>query len=239
MSTACSNVALSPEASTPTAVTSASPIISAAAVDAVRAGLRIAFSRASEPATPPMRAPGQPSVEASGGTKLGATSAMPMKLTTTPRPIASSRSDAGRARREPAEEQQRERNRERDEGRRQPEAGEPGRREHALAHGRDRLDARRAQRRQQAREDRHDGADDQRDDHGARREDGVAVRQVDAERDEQRLEALRDAEPDEEARDRGEDADHAALDDHRASSPAAASRRASAACRTRARAARS
>ena len=41
--TAPSNEARSPWASTATVVTSASPIISAAAVDAVRPGLRIAF----------------------------------------------------------------------------------------------------------------------------------------------------------------------------------------------------
>ena len=90
--------------------------------------------------------------------------------------------DAGRAGREAAEEQQSERKRERDEGRRQSEACEAGRREHALANGRDRLDARCAESRKQAGEHRHDGADDQRDDHGASRKDGVAVRQVDAER---------------------------------------------------------
>ena len=196
-------------------MTSASPIISAAAVEAVRAGWRIAFSRASEPETPPKRAPGQPSVEASGGTSFGATQCHADEADDDTEADREEALDAGRAGREAAEEQQSERNRERDEGRRQPEAGEAGRREHALANGRDRLDARCAERRQQAGEHRHDGADDQRDDHGARRKDGVAVRQVDAERDEQRLEALRDPEPDEEARDRGEDADHAALDDHR------------------------
>ncbi len=82
---------LMPEASTPTAVTSARPIISAAAVDAVRAGFRIAFSRASRPETPPVRAPNHPSQEASHGTRCGAANAMPMKLAITPTPIASSR----------------------------------------------------------------------------------------------------------------------------------------------------
>ena len=41
-----------PAANTATNETSASPIISAAAVDAVRPGLRMAFSRASLPGTP-------------------------------------------------------------------------------------------------------------------------------------------------------------------------------------------
>ena len=49
-----------------TMVTSARPIIRAAAVDAVRSGLRIAFSRARRPETPPIRANGRPSTEASG-----------------------------------------------------------------------------------------------------------------------------------------------------------------------------
>ena len=49
----------------------------AAAVDAVRPGFRIAFSRASIPAAPPTRAAGQPSTEASGRTTREAFSATP------------------------------------------------------------------------------------------------------------------------------------------------------------------
>jgi hypothetical protein len=41
-------------------VTSASPIIKAAAVDAVRCGFRRALSRASSPAVPPILVAGQP-----------------------------------------------------------------------------------------------------------------------------------------------------------------------------------
>ena len=59
-----------------TIVTSARPIISAAAVDAVRAGFRIAFWRASCPETP-MRANGRPSTEASGRASFDAISATP------------------------------------------------------------------------------------------------------------------------------------------------------------------
>ena len=40
----------------------------AAAVEAVRAGFRMAFWRASLPALPPMRAPGAPRIDASGRT---------------------------------------------------------------------------------------------------------------------------------------------------------------------------
>ena len=50
--------ALTPAARIETKVTSARPIISAAAVTAVRLGLRIAFSRASRPATPRSRSIG-------------------------------------------------------------------------------------------------------------------------------------------------------------------------------------
>ena len=60
-----------PGASTATVVTSASPIISAAAVEAVRPGLRIAFERARRPATPPIRVAGQPRTSASGRAMLG------------------------------------------------------------------------------------------------------------------------------------------------------------------------
>ena len=49
-----------PWATMVTAVTSATPIISADAVTAVRPGLRIALSRASRPAAPPSRAAGRP-----------------------------------------------------------------------------------------------------------------------------------------------------------------------------------
>ena len=50
--------AFTPSARMATNVTSASPIISAAAVTAVRPGLRSAFSRARRPATPRNRSSG-------------------------------------------------------------------------------------------------------------------------------------------------------------------------------------
>ena len=59
-----------PAASIDTSVTSASPIISADAVEAVRCGLRWAFSRARLPAVPPIFVAGQPSAVASGVTSL-------------------------------------------------------------------------------------------------------------------------------------------------------------------------
>ena len=83
---------LSPAASTATSVTSASPIISADAVVAVRPGFRIALPRASDPAAPPIFVAGQPSTRANGGTSVGASIATPMKSPTAPMPTASSRS---------------------------------------------------------------------------------------------------------------------------------------------------
>ena len=86
----------SPCASTAKVVTSASPIISAAAVEAVRAGLRIAFRRASVPAAPPILVAGQPITSASGRVMLGATIAMPTKTVSTPMPSRSRRGPVGR-----------------------------------------------------------------------------------------------------------------------------------------------
>ena len=57
-----------PWATIVTAVTSATPIISAEAVTAVRPGLRIALSRASRPAAPPRRAAGRPTTLATART---------------------------------------------------------------------------------------------------------------------------------------------------------------------------
>ena len=79
-------MAVNPAPSTATTVTSVSPIISAAAVEAVRPGLRTALAPASSPATPPARFAGQPTMRASGLTSLGAVSAMPANSPSTPPP---------------------------------------------------------------------------------------------------------------------------------------------------------
>ncbi len=63
--------ALSPAANTVTNETSASPIISAAAVAAVRDGFRCEFSRASRPVRPRSLSSGAPIVPASGRTSRG------------------------------------------------------------------------------------------------------------------------------------------------------------------------
>ena len=76
-----------PEARIETSVTSASPIISAAAVEAVRCGLRRALSWASAPAAPPIRVAGHPSTATSGRTKRTESIEMPMKMSSAPRPI--------------------------------------------------------------------------------------------------------------------------------------------------------
>ena len=68
-----------PAANTVTNETRARPIISAAAVAAVRPGLRTAFSRASRPGTPRSRSSGRPTRDASGRTSRGLSRATPRK----------------------------------------------------------------------------------------------------------------------------------------------------------------
>ena len=68
--------------------TSATPIIRAAAVDAVRFGVRMAFSRPRAPLTPPNRAIGQPITRATGRASTGANTATAMKITAAPRPTS-------------------------------------------------------------------------------------------------------------------------------------------------------
>ena len=60
--------------------------MSAAAVTAVRAGLRVAFSRARRPLTPAKRCIGAPMTQASGRTSCGLNSATPRKTATAPPP---------------------------------------------------------------------------------------------------------------------------------------------------------
>ena len=70
-STTWATVLFSPAAKTVTKATRATPIISAAAVTAVRLGLRWAFSRARRPVRRRSRSSGQPATTASGGTRRG------------------------------------------------------------------------------------------------------------------------------------------------------------------------
>ena len=82
--TALRNVVVMPAASVATSVTSARPIISAAAVDAVRCGLRRALSRASAPAAPPIRVAGQPRTPDSAGMNGADSIATPMNTSSVP-----------------------------------------------------------------------------------------------------------------------------------------------------------
>ena len=77
-----------PAASVATSVTSARPIISADAVDAVRCGFRRELSRASTPAAPPSRMAGQPRIPESTGMAGADSMATPTKTISVP-PIRS------------------------------------------------------------------------------------------------------------------------------------------------------
>jgi hypothetical protein len=70
--------------------TSPTPIISAAAVEAVRLGLRMAFSRASTPAMPRSLAMGQPITRATGRAITGPSTATPRNVNTAPPPTTAS-----------------------------------------------------------------------------------------------------------------------------------------------------
>ena len=81
------NDAMMPDASVATSVTSVRPIISAAAVDAVRCGLRRVLSRASSPAAPAVLVAGQPSTAARGRTSRDEKSETPRNMRSVPTPI--------------------------------------------------------------------------------------------------------------------------------------------------------
>src|SRR3954469_270205 len=89
--TASSNDERSPWPKSATKVTSARPIIRADAVDAVRAGFRVALSRARIPDAPPIDRAGAPSTAARGRTIFAAFIETPKKRSSTPIPIANSR----------------------------------------------------------------------------------------------------------------------------------------------------
>ena len=77
-----------PAANTVTKTTTARPIISAAAVTAVRPGLRTAFSRARRPVMPRSRSSGQPATDASGRTSRGLNMDTPSSVATAPPPTS-------------------------------------------------------------------------------------------------------------------------------------------------------
>ena len=84
----------------------------------------------------------------------------------------------------------------------------------ALADGRDRRHARRTQGRREPGEQRDQGPDEQRDDDRPGGEDGLRLRQVEVERDEELVQPDREPEPGEQSDDRREQADHQRLQDH-------------------------
>ncbi len=121
-------VARRPAAKIATSTTSATPIISAEAVTAVRWGWRRVFSRASMPVRPWKRASGRPIRPLSGRTSVGASSANPKIISRLP----SAEHGGGRVRgarvAEQAVEQQRDADRLDDQRRRRSAAGACGRR---------------------------------------------------------------------------------------------------------------
>ena len=211
-----STEARSPLANTVTKTTSASPIISAAEVTAVRPGWRVEFSRASRPTSLVERSIGHGD-EARG------------------------RADEARRDQRDAEDQDHraagraeqlgrgvaalgQQARDDEPGAEQDEAaGEPrGQARPAPVRGRGRLaqrlhrgDARRPQRRGERAGQRHERADQQADDDRAALEHEARGRQVDAERLEELVDALREAEPGDDADDRADDADRERLEQHR------------------------
>ena len=107
-----------PAANTVTKTTTARPIISAAAVVAVRPGLRTAFSRASRPVRPRRRSSGQPASEASGLTSRELNSDTPNSVAAAPPPTSAAAvfelgaaEQAEHGQREPAHPEQRPRSR--------------------------------------------------------------------------------------------------------------------------------
>ena len=83
-----------PEARTATKVTSASPIISAAAVAAVRDGFLPELAEASRPADPPSRRAGAPTSQISGGTRRLEIIATPMNSRSVPAAAGTSTAEA-------------------------------------------------------------------------------------------------------------------------------------------------
>ena len=91
------NDSLSPAAKIAMKVTRPTPIIRAAAVAAVRAGLRVALARARWPVVPAAASMGAPMTRASGRTMKRASMATPRKTSTAPTASSTSASVAPRS----------------------------------------------------------------------------------------------------------------------------------------------
>ena len=179
--------------------------MSAAAVVAVRPGLRIAFSRASRPVMPRMRSIGLPASEASGRTSRGENSEVANRISAAPpprRPAAVPESSIPPNRPKSISTRPSTPKTERRDRRGTPARLRVG--QLGLAQRRHRRDARRAQRRCDRREQGHYHADEQRDDHGPAGHDRARVGKVDADRLEELVDAEREAEPAGQAGERAE-----------------------------------
>ena len=228
-----------PAAKTVTNVTSARPIISAAAVVAVRPGLRTAFSRASRPVSLRTRSSseaddrGQRRDEARrqqrGAEEEQHGAEAEQRRRVAGRLDAAEEADADRHEAADAQEDR-----------------EPGDEPAPAPRGRDRLVAQRLHRRHARRADGRDDRGEQRDDqpdqerHDDRAglDDAARVRQVDPERLEERVQQVGDADPGEDAQPGPDQRRSRAPRSAPTSGPAAATRPACAASRTRACAAR-
>ena len=228
-------VAFAPAAKIEAKVTSATPIMSAAAVTAVRPGWRTEFSRASWPVMPVARSIGRPMTFASGRTSRGESSATPRKVSAAPPPMneIAALSDF----RLPNSPTHMSAHADREQ---QPGAdGHPPpapalHRHDALAQRLHRRHARGAQRRRDAGDEAHHRAHEDRDDHRAALDDDALARQVGAERLEQRAQERRGPDAQQEADDAADEAEQRAPRRRPPARPGGATRRGCAAARTRA-----
>ena len=195
--------------------------MSAAAVTAVRAGLRVAFSRARRPLTPAKRCIGAPITQASGRTSCG----LQQRDAEEHDDRAAAERRRGAAARRAAEEPVRQDGgaddaQQRGDG--DPTAAAARLGGQALAQRDDRRDPRRPQRGDEARQHGHEHADDERDDDRARRDDRRRRRQVGADGLHQPAQAGGEQQPAEQPEQRGDQADQAGFEHDRAQHLAAA-----------------
>ena len=191
------------------ALTRASPIISAAAVEDVRRGLRRAFSWLIRPTVPPSAANGAPITLSTGRLINGLSTATPMKTRAAPAPTTASALLPARVE---AEDDQRH---SADQGGTAAEAAPAqaaGGAELDVPHRRHRRHLARATSGEVRRHQGGDDADDVSHDHGSRFEHDAARGQFDAERAEQALEQDGDGEPEPQPQRRSDQADGQRLD---------------------------
>ena len=193
--------------------TSATPIISAAAVAAVRPGSRTAFARARRPVIPRIGAPTRPAI---GPTKRGETSAVPRNMSPAPKPT-NVRCGARRSRAEQPDRHQRDAH-ERAAGCWRGTPAASGRGAELKPSRSAAIGGTRVARMAGASVETIviDDADDHRHDHGPRLDDGPVGRQLEADRLEQRAQARRQRDAQPEPDQRADEAEREALAEHRA-----------------------